>query len=339
MKKNIKIILASAFATIGVAASFGGAFALYTKQASNAEFSIGTYKHTSSGTITYDIGDVVDNIAGKKISPEEGHRSAIFKAPLGGYYSNDIAQQDYVYGNLRVDLTIPSAIKDTTRWCVYVDGYNYDSYWNANFNTLRRLTGEPEAGKENPVVGNNNSVNKDVAVNAVKNPAATDYPEATELVPHPNAANQWVVIYLDFTEALSDSTFLSTLAEQSFSIDIYFQGVSENCVRPVIIGDGNSWNKEAQEYMMVPNIAHTSAWEWGFQNLTAFNKMIIRVKNDGTDLGDYYVKASSTETTKDTEDNLVLDPTKTYHVYITGVTETRYTLYHHVVETTNYING
>lgn len=341
MKKNIKIILASTIAAVGVAASFGGAFALYTNGANKAEFSIGTYKHTSSGTVTYQIGDINNSLGSDKLSPE--HNSVLFKAPLGGYYSDDIPNQDFIYGNLRVDLTIPAAIKDTTRWCVYVDGYDEGSYWDSHFD-IRRLT-EDAGININPVVGTKNSVNKDVAVNAKKDPTVINRTgKAQPEDPTPQELNQWVVVYVDFSEALTEASF-KTLAESNFSLDIYFQGVSEDCERPVVIGDGNDWNKDAVEYAMVPNIKNTN-WEWGLQNLTGFSKMIIRVRVDGTDDGDYYVKAyynsehpEEHQSDRDGDGNLLLDSEKTYHVYIEGVTGSRSTLYKHTESTTNYING
>ena len=324
MKKSLKIVLASTIAAVGVAASFGGAFALYTQSADPAEFSIGAYTHTSKGTVTYAAGAVTSSLGENKISPD--HPTVEYKIPLGGSYSNDIPAQDFIYGNLKVDITIPAAIANTTRWCVYVDGYNEGTYWDTNYDSLRRLTG-PKVDDKDPIVGETTSVNKDIAVNAVPSPTAVARPSE-----HADAANQWVVVYVNFGEALNASNF-KTYAESTFKIDVTFDKVSTSCARPQVFGDGNSWNKEAYEYGMVPNIAKPGAWEWEFKNIAGFGQLIIYVK-DGTN--EYYVKKDNGT---EVGENLTVDPDKTYEAYITGVSGSRNTLYTESTTTVNYIKG
>lgn len=321
MKKSLKIVLASTIAAVGVAASFGGAFALYTQSADPAQFSIGAYTHTSKGTVTYAAGAVTSSLGENKISPD--HPTVEYKIPLGGSYSNDIPAQDFIYGNLKVDITIPSAVAEKTLWCVYVDGYNTGSYWDSNFASLRRLTGDPASGKENPYVGTTTSVSKDIAVNAVENPTAVTRPQEG------NPINQWVVVYVDFREALTAENF-KDYAESAFKLDVTFDKVSTSCARPQVFGDGNSWNKEAYEYGLVPNIA-ANKWEWTFKDLTGFGQLLL------------YVKEGSNERyVKDTNgNNLTVDPSKTYQVYVNGIDGEgdKNSLYTETVETINYIKG
>lgn len=321
MKKSLKIVLASTIAAVGVAASFGGAFALYTQSANPAEFSIGAYTHTSKGTVTYAAGSVTSSLGENKISPD--NPTVEYKIPLGGSYSNDIPAQDFIYGNLKVDITIPTEIANTTRWCVYVDGYNDGSYWDTNFDTLRRLTG-PKVDDKDPIVGETTSVNKDIAVNAVASPTAVARPSE-----HANVANQWVVVYVNFSEALTASNF-KNFAEKAFKIDVTFDKVSATCARPQVFGDGNSWNKEAYEYGLVPNIA-ANKWEWEFKDLSGFGQLLL------------YVKEGSNERyVKDTNgNNLTVDPSKTYQVYVNGIDGVgdKNSLYTETVETINYIKG
>lgn len=316
MKKSLKIVLASTIAAVGVAASFGGAFALYTQSANPAEFSIGAYTHTSKGTVTYKAGAVTSDLGENKISP--AHGTVEYKIPLGGTYSSDIPSQNFVYGNLKVDITIPSAVAEKTLWCVYVDGYNSGSYWDSNFASLRRLTGDPASGKQNPYVGTTTSVNKDIAVNAVENPTAVTRPQEG------NPINQWVVVYVDFREALTAENF-KDYAESAFKLDVTFDKVSASCTRPQVFGDGNSWNKEALEYGLVPNIA-ADKWEWTFKDLTGFGKAILYVKDGGNE---YYVKDTNGE-------DLTLTPATTYQVYVEGISGDKNTLY---VDEYNNIKG
>lgn len=309
MKKNFKVIITSCVAAVGVAASIGGAVALYKSNANNAEFSIGTYTHTSTGTVNYVIGEVTNNLGTAKISPDKTNLTIY--APLGGTYSADIPAQDFVYGNLSVKATIDEALVNKVAWSVYIQGYKSDSLWGSwdGDSPLRKLT----AGGDNVnLTATTTTVSKDVAVKAVANPTVCEEHIDSETQVS-TWDNQWLEIYLDFNDATTASEFLN-LAGKEFKIDITFGELSANAEVPLVFGDQSGWSKDALEYRMVPNI-ESQTWQWEFKNLTNCSKMIIYYnKMVDTTPTEYYIKSEAGE-------DVEIDKEQNYQVYYNGSTD------------------
>lgn len=297
MKKSIKILITSCIAAVGVGASFGGAFALYYRNATTAEFDIGTYTHTTSGNVTYKLGDVYSSLGEQKVDFD--HNNFTLKVALGGVYSNDIPAQSNVYGNLAVTANIDAKLVDHVKWSVWIENYADGTYWGNWDNGARKLTDGNVA-----LEAAETTVQKNLAVKAVENPVYVANPDEE----HPQIG-QVLAIYVEFPE-LSEENFLEYAgATYNFSIDF---GEPVDVDIPIIKGDGNGWSSDAKEYRMVPNINNTDndgAFQWSFENLTGFAKFYIHdEKSDGTT---YYVK------TVDGND-VEINNTETYSVYYYG---------------------
>ena len=305
MKRNVKIIIASLFAVVGISASIGGAYALYKSAANPSEFTIGTYTHSSSGKITYKVGEVVnDFVGGDKISPD--NKSGFIKVPLGGVYSDGIAEQEYVYGNLKVDATISSELVNKVKWSVYIQGYKTGSYWGNWDKVGENLPLRKFTDGDTTLTATTTNLAKDVAVQAVAEPTIPEEVEGTW-------ANQWLEIYIDFTDALTSEEDMIALAGKSFKIDVTFGAPSEGVDIPLIYGDQSGWAEDALEYRMVPNI-DADKWQWKYVGLENCSKMIIYYKQGEVE---HYIKAKEGG---DENGNLVLDNTATYQVYYAGKT-------------------
>ena len=308
MKKSVKIIVTSCVVALGVGASIGGAYALYTSQATPTTFDIGTYTHSSSGTITYKAGDPVSTLgAGEKINPD--HPTVTVKVPLGGLYSNDIPNQEVVYGNLSVKATISSGLVNKVRWAVYMQGYKDGSYW-ANTNSINTFTTQVES-QDPYLAALETTVAGDVGVKAVENPGIAVDANSDGIYD-----NQWVEIFLNFNDITADDGFVN-FAGETVRLDVTFDKHSNEASVPHVTGDELAWTDE-DEYEMVPQIDE-EFFQWYYKGLTGMTGMGIH-NGDNT-----WAKAHPDIGNDNRKDdgysgyNVLLDSAKTYSVYSTGM--------------------
>ena len=131
-------------AAAGVVASFGSAFALYTKNVADVSLDIGKAAgYAATGTVNYTInGDTGEDIeiepvmkdtsdenypddpVAKKFDLE--HKALVYNFELGAQYGEDVVAQDYVAGNLSVTLEDVNAnLLNKIKVSMWLDGYKY----------------------------------------------------------------------------------------------------------------------------------------------------------------------------------------------------------------------
>lgn len=253
--KSIKI-LGIAVATLGVAASVGGAIALYTKAAQDVGFGIGAGEyHGSTGAVTYKIdgktsGSVLPQYFDKDDHELDGLQQAAvasnicqvkYTFPLSATYDSDVVAQIFVMGNLSVSITnIPETYRDNLDIWAGITGYAD--------NTLGAQQYANAFGGDVSITSETTSYEKssDVCVNA--------------------AGGQSLVIYLKYKN-LGDM-LTANEASLGYTLSVTWAKHSNDFVAPNVVGTGNKWTAD-DEYEMVPNINKASAegWEWTFTNL------------------------------------------------------------------------
>ena len=251
--KSIKI-LGIAVATLGVAASVGGAVALYTKNASQAEFTIGAGTHTATdGNVAYKTNGLNNPTIDPTFwtagdSPTQGdrfdtlHTQIKYEFPLSATYDSG-AVPAYTVGNIAVSLTnVPAGYQDKLSVWASIEGYTESSlgkyfYEHALMQSDYAITSEASSM----------NINADIAV-------------ATSGV-------QKLVIYLKYVNVLSSDDDLYTKDEASlgYNLSVTWGGPS-NFNAAYIVSDKTAF-EEDDAYMMAPNIGVT-----GYSNSTHYQE-------------------------------------------------------------------
>lgn len=252
--KSIKI-LGIAVATLGVAASVGGAIALYTKSASQAEFTIGAGTHTATdGNVAYKInGETNPTVAptfwtaGNESTQGERfdttHTQIKYEFTLGAVYDSG-ATPAYTVGNLAVNLTnVPTAYQGKLSVWASVEGYTASSlgkyfYEHALMQSDYAITS----------TATSMSINADVTV-------------AT-------AGVQKLVIYLKYSNVLTsdDELYDKDEASLGYNLSVTWGAPSNSFDGAYIVSDMTAF-EEDDAYLMAPNIGVT-----GYSNSTHYQE-------------------------------------------------------------------
>lgn len=290
--KSIKI-LGIAVATLGVAASIGGAVALYTKAATNTGFGIGAGTHTgSTSTVTYKINNAVsptvtpvywNGTDGEGKGLNSTYKEVKYSFDLGATYANDLAQQPYVLGNLAISLTnVPEAQRGHLSVWASIEGY--------------------QSGKQGDTLFSHVFMNSDFAITGEEgHQSYTDNKDVCVEVD----GTQKLVIYLKYDATFAGSDLLTAdEAGLGYSLSVTWGAVSEGYQKAYVVGSGTSW-AEDDEFLMYPNIKGDS-YQWMYTGLPGWAQ--AKCKKGTTYSGG---------------DNAELDDKKTYTVYWNGSGESQ----------------
>lgn len=248
--KKVKVIGASV-AALGIALSVGGALALYTRAVDPVQFGFSAETYTGA-TEFYDYtltqkqalrytdasGNTISDVGG--ISPTVKQINVEYS--LGATYNADVAAQDYVVGNLKVDVTnINEALQGKIKVYIGLNGYvantvGEDLYKNA-------------FGSEVLVSESSYSANHDIAVMTAGDISVT----------------VWVKLQ-DNVEGGIDYTLL----DEGKAFDLAFTwDVATHFNYANVTGALVGWDT-LEEYRMVPNLnkAKAEGFEWMFSNLS-----------------------------------------------------------------------
>lgn len=252
MKKNK--IIGLAIASIGVLGSLGGAFALYTRAANNAQFGIsaGTYSGSSS-TVTYKINDNTSGSVAPTYLKTDGtnggegiggeYTQVEYQMALSATFANDTPAQDYIVGKLSISLTnIPVAYQGNVLIWVDIDGYTDGTVGATTY--------------KNKLMANDYAITSDHIYYSVSDDIAVK-----------SDGTQKLRIFVKFDQAYVNGLNLATLDEASlgYSLNVTWGAPSNNFVPAYVMGNGNQWTAD-DEYVMAPNIDATS-WQWVYNNL------------------------------------------------------------------------
>ena len=300
MKKNK--IIGIAIASLGILFSIGGAFALYTRAAENVTFHITPGVYTgSTSTVTYKI----NNNDGNPVAPVyadtgEGENQKFdgtalndtysqikYEFTLGAQYANDIAQQDFVLGNIKVEVkNIPSAFRGNLTIWAGISGYQSNSLGEVHYAS---------------------PLNGDFAITSEE--GHTEYSQNADIAVASNGT-QKLVVWLKYTfgEGHLDTMTLDEVG-LGYSLTVTWDAPSNAFEKAYVTGNKVMWADD-DEYVMLPNInkANSEGWEWIYNNLSG---TMGEAKCHST-------KAGLANSGYSAGNNASLDSTKTYTVYWNG---------------------
>ena len=295
MKINKKLI-GITIASLGMVFSIGGAVALYTQAASNAQFGIsaGTYAG-SGGTVTYKINNTsgASNVAPQYLTTggENGgtglsatYTQVEYSMALSAVYANNANNQNYVVGNLGVSLTnIPEAYRGKLAVWVVIDNYVSNSLGEATYKNV--------------------FMNSDYAITAENQSFVANHDVAVS-----SNGTQVLHIYLKYNLAGID-TLTQNEVGLGYTLSVTWGEPSNAFVPAFVKGDGNQWEAH-DDFAMLPNINKASAegWEWIYNNLP------------GT-IGETKCFIHENDTDKWSHENYQCDSEKTYNVTWSGVAD------------------
>ena len=255
MKKKL---IGIAVASFGMVLSVGSAIALYVKAAEPAEFGIsqGTYEG-SEGAITYKINGSTSGAVDPQYLKANGENGGTglggeytqvkYEFALSATYSSSLIAQNFVVGNLSVDIdNIPAKYQDKLSIWAGVEGYEAGSLGEHYYASSLMPGGVDFAinGEEGHASFN---AAADVAVSA--------------------AGTQKLCVYLKYNLGNYN---LAEMDEESLGYTLnvgWGEPVSFN--HAYVKGDSIQWAQD-DKYAMTPNINKEYAegvWEWAFNDL------------------------------------------------------------------------
>ncbi len=333
MRTKNKILLGLA-ASSGVVASFGAAFALYTKTADNLNIGIGAVESygDSSNKLNYliddknmkfysdeNLGTEINNLS---LTPDTNN--FYLKVPLGFEYepaTTDVAAyQDYAVGTLKVAITIDDAIlaKGNVTATAKMGGYSKatgdaDTYFtkckSGNFFT------SGSSDNTYPAVTFSNSMAADTK--GMTKVAQAEGVRATTTVTHYidtaiENSGQYCVINLNFDSAVNENTYLDIgKITEAFKVTLNWGDFdttadridTDNNMNPNVYvrGNSNDWSDSA-DYRMVPNVKkecvtddyNNQCIEWMYQGLTGFDQIKVKDNTISTDDDKGWISYSGT---------------------------------------------
>jgi hypothetical protein len=251
MKKNK--IIGLTIASIGVLGSLGGAFALYTRAANNAQFGIsaGTYTGSTS-TVTYKLNGITSGNVTPTYLHTDGtnggtgiggtYNQIKYEMTLGAEFASDISAQDYVTGNLSISLTdISAEYQGKLSIWVDIDGYGEGTIGSSVYKNIFMTDDYSITSEQTSFVEN-----KDIAVKS--------------------DGTQKLRIFVKFNQDYVSGLNLTSLDEASlgYTLNVTW-GNFVNFEPAYIMGNGNQWTADDQ-FAMAPNVDATS-WQWIYNNL------------------------------------------------------------------------
>ena len=299
MKKNK--IIGIAVASLGILFSIGGAFALYTKAATPVSFHItpGTYAGSTS-TVDYLIngtGGTGSAVAPVYADTGEGNAQKFdgtglneeysqikYEFTLGADYANDVADQDYVVGNIKLEVkNIPSAFQGNLTIWAGIEGYTEGTLGEHYY--------------ASPLDG-------DVAITN----EVTEYSKNANIAVS-SAGTQKLVVWLKYTfgEGHLDTMTLDEVG-LGYTLSVTWDKPDEHFGKAFVTGNKVMWADD-DEYVMLPNInkPHSEGWEWIYNNLAG-------------DMGEAkcHDPAKATNSGYSAGNNAVLTAGHSYNVYWNG---------------------
>lgn len=248
-------ILGIAIATLGIAASIGGATALIIKEASEGGFGIGQGSYQGSeGAITYKInGNTSGSVAPKYYTegnnPEEGpaltetYNQVKYEFTLGASFSNDLPEQNYVHGNLALAITnIPEEYRGKLSIWAGIEGYESGKAGERKFKNC--------FGGDVAITNDATSYEKDADISVAAN------------------GSQKLVVWVKYQ--LSDLDYIA-LNEKSlgYALNVTWKKATGDVA--YVVGSGNGWEAH-DEYAMAYNIgANWDDDEWIYNSLVGGN--------------------------------------------------------------------
>ena len=308
--KKIKI-LGIAVATLGVAASIGGAIALYVRPASDAGFGIGAGTYSgSTGVVTYKVNNAVaGEVAPEYVLHGDENKQAIvgatglkiyeennvkkyydlrYKFPLSADFANDLPHQNFVLGKVTVSVgEVPAALLGKYKVSVYIGGYGANTFGELKFK----------------------QINYDYAfTNENKTYAGAAHVSVA------SAGTQWLELYFEITDTTGlDMLTLNELALPSVSMT-WGEKDSDYDVA-YVVGNGNLWTQDDEFSMAIDVNASTAdynndnnKWPWIYNNLSGALAHAKCNHGNGT----------WSQNTAEEDGNTTLDPAKTYTVRWAG---------------------
>ena len=289
MMKISKKLIGIGIASLGVILSVGGAIALYTKAANNAQFNInGAAYAGSTKEVTYKINNTAGNAAA--IAPTycdgEGNPGGVALSPaypqvkyefiLGGDFEAGLPAQDFVMGNVSVALTnLNSTLYNKVTVYASVTGYAEGKIGASAFGTAL-VDNITIADAETACVGN-----RDISV------AAAGVQKLTV----------WVKV--DFEHY--NSMLFDELSGDLYDLDVAWGPVTPGFTPAYVVSNHSNWVQD-DEFAMAVNI-NADGYEWMYKGLP----------------GSYGpAKVVCGDTWCHAEGNHDLDPAKTYDVYWTA---------------------
>jgi len=249
--KKIKII-GIAVATLGIAASVGGAIALYTKSAEPVGFGIGAGSYSGkTGAVTYKVdgktSGTVDPIYYKDAADPgtglgDSYNQVKYVFPLSATFASDLVEQTYVMGNIGLSITnIPAKYQGKLAIWASIEGYTADKYGANTF--AHALMNEDYAITNESA---SYSGNANISVNA--------------------SGGQSLVVYMKYTLTGFD---LLSLDEESlgYSLSVTWGAPTNTSEIAYVVGTGNGWAVN-EDFAMAINIEAASK-EWMYEGLVA----------------------------------------------------------------------
>ena len=266
--KISKKLIGIGVASLGMVFSIGGAIALYTQAAQNAQFGISAGAYAGSGgTVTYKINNTAGNSnvapaylrtngtnGGSGLSTEFTQVS--YEMELSTAYAAGANQQDFVVGNLSVSITnIPEAYRGKLSIWVDIDGYTADTLGAA---TYRNVFMESDY-----VITNEN----------------TSFTGAHNVAVSSSGA-QKLRIFLKYNLEGID-TLTKNEEGLGYTLSVAWTAPTNEFVPAYVVGNANQWTKD-DGYSMAPNINKPSnqGWEWVYNNLPGTMESAKCIIND-----------------------------------------------------------
>ena len=293
--KISKKLIGIGVASLGMVFSIGGAIALYTQAAQDAQFGISAGAYAGSGgTLTYKVNNTTGNVnvapayltsggqnGGAGLSAT--YTQVEYSLALGANFAAGAIAQDYVVGNLAVSLTnVPAAYEGKLAVVAVIDGYEENSLGEHYY---RRALMPDENDYQITDAVKTFERNANVAVSA--------------------NGTQVLHIYLKYNLAGID-TLTQNQAALGYTLNVTWGAPNNEFEKAYVMGNANQWTID-DGYSMAPNInkAHAEGWEWIYNNLPGTMESAKCLVGDKWSSGD----------------NAALDADKTYTVYWNGSNE------------------
>ena len=251
--KKIKIIGISV-ATLGILGSIGGAFALYTKAASNTGFGIGAGAYSgSSSTVDYKING---NGGASAVAPSycltngtnggtglnADYTQVKYEFALGADFANDLPAQTYVMGNLSVNFTgLNASFYNKVQVYASITGYEADTCGLSSFGS--------------PLINDVTIVNGETQCSGSRVVSVASSGATHKLV-------VWVKFNMEGVDTLTQNelTNLYTLSVTWTDVPADYNACA------YIVGTGNMWTVDDEFRMAVDPTEET--WTYRYDGLT-----------------------------------------------------------------------
>lgn len=285
--KTIKILGVSV-AALGVAASVGGAIALYTKSADPVGFGIGAGTYSGkTGAVTYKVnGNTSGSVApiyysntGSGTGLSSDYTQVKYEFALSADFAQDLNEQNYVMGNISLSISnIPAKYQGKLAIWAGIEGYHDDTYGKTAFASALMSEDYQITSEQASYSGNANI--------SVK-----------------SSGGQSLVVYMKYAVESFD---LLSMDEESlgYTLSVNWGEPTNSDEIAYVVGTGNGWAVN-EDFAMAINIEATEK-EWTYNNLVA---------DDSWSKGKCRLKGSEVWSI---DPDATLESGKTYDVYWKG---------------------